>query len=212
MPRTCQRSGATRFKSPASSSRPGYRRCVLASRTAAEVADLVRSVLAEDVFRAEHLPTGFGNENWRLTLSSGARCVAKFGPLSSEAKWRSSQEAHRLAVSAGVPVPRLVHFECLADGILRIFEWVDGSSPAAIASEGRYASRFFSDLGRAVGALHSVEAHTFEFASRRVSAVLRSLGGLCRVSTRSNPGTMSSDQHVRRCRPRPDQRRDPTTR
>jgi len=134
---------------------------MLASRTADEVADLVGSVLDEEVVDAEHLPTGFGNENWRLTLSSGARCVAKFGPLSSEAKWRSSQEAHRLAASAGVPVARLIHFECLADSILRIFEWVDGSSPAVIASAESDVSRFFSDLGRAVAALHSIEAHMF---------------------------------------------------
>jgi len=134
---------------------------MLASRTADEVADVVGSVLADDVVDAEHLPTGFGNENWRLTLASGARCVAKFGPLSAEAKWRSSQEAHRLAVSAGVPVARLIHFECFADSILRIFEWVEGSSPATIADAGSEASRFFSDLGRAVGALHSVEIDRF---------------------------------------------------
>jgi aminoglycoside phosphotransferase (APT) family kinase protein len=134
---------------------------MLASRTADEVVDVVSSVLADDVVGAEHLPTGVGNENWQLTLSSGARCVAKFGPLSSEAKWRSSQEAHRLAVSAGVPVARLIHFECFADSILRLFEWVDGSSPAGIASAGPDASRFFSDLGRAGGALHSVESRMF---------------------------------------------------
>jgi aminoglycoside phosphotransferase (APT) family kinase protein len=137
---------------------------VLASRTADEVVDLVGSVLATDVVDAEHLPTGFGNENWRLMLSSGARCVAKFGPVSSAAKWRSAQEAHRLADAAGVPVARLIHFERFADSILRIFEWVDGVPPAMIASEGPDAARFFSDLGRAVGALHSVEIH--EFGSR----------------------------------------------
>ena len=141
-----------------------YRRVVLASRTADEVVDLVGSVLADDVVGAEHLPTGFGNENWRLTLSSGARCVAKFGPLSSEAKWRSAQEAQRLAGAAGVPVARLVHFECFADSLLRVFEWVDGIAPAEIESTGAEAARFFSDLGRAVGALHSVEIH--EFGSR----------------------------------------------
>jgi aminoglycoside phosphotransferase (APT) family kinase protein len=137
---------------------------MLASRTADEVVDVVGSVLADDVVGAEHLPTGFGNENWRLTLSSGARCVAKFGPLSSEPKWRSAQEAHRLARAAGVPVARLIHFERSADSVLRIFEWVDGMALTEIESEGADAARFFSDLGRAVGALHSVEIH--EFGSR----------------------------------------------
>jgi aminoglycoside phosphotransferase (APT) family kinase protein len=134
---------------------------VLATRTADGVARQVGSALTEDVRVVEHVPTGFGNENWRVTLSSGSRYVAKFGPRSSEAKWRSSQEAQQLAVSVGVPVARLVHFACSAEGILRIFEWVDGTSPADLENPKPDALRFFSELGDALGALHSIRAERF---------------------------------------------------
>ncbi|MEM7286988.1 MAG: aminoglycoside phosphotransferase family protein [Actinomycetota bacterium] len=132
-----------------------------AERSSESVAQLTASVLADDVVLAEHLPIGFGNENWRLTTSSGERFIAKFGPSSSGAKWRSAQEAQRLAASVGVPVARLVYFGDGAEEILRIFEWVEGISPARLTDQASAASRFFSELGRAVAALQSVRVEKF---------------------------------------------------
>jgi Ser/Thr protein kinase RdoA (MazF antagonist) len=130
-------------------------------RTAEQVATFVGPVMACEVASAERLPVGYGNENWRLVMSSGARYIAKFGPRSSESKWRSSQEAHRLAATVGVPVAQLIHFEPFEDCVLRVFAWIDGKCPTTIATNHAATARFFSELGHAVGALHSLERDAF---------------------------------------------------
>jgi len=130
-------------------------------RTADQVAAFFGPVMAGEVGSVEHVPVGYGNDNWQLVMSSGVRYIAKFGPLSSESKWRSSLEAYRLAVSVGLPVAQLVHFERFEDCVLRVFEWIDGTSSATIAGNSAATARFFSELGWAIAALHSVERDAF---------------------------------------------------
>jgi aminoglycoside phosphotransferase (APT) family kinase protein len=122
--------------------------------TAEAAASLAREVLGGDP-TVEHLPVGYGNQNWRVA-SAGRRYVLKLGPPDLAAKWTASRRAYDLAAGAGVPVPELVHFAVRSDAVVRVFTWVDGASPATVADRPGAAVRFGADLGAAVGALHAV--------------------------------------------------------
>jgi aminoglycoside phosphotransferase (APT) family kinase protein len=122
---------------------------------------LAREALSTASVTVEHLPIGFGNENWRVEDGSGDAYILKVGPLTSAAKWASARTSFELATSIGVPIPRLVHFALRDDYIVRVYEWVDGQSPDVIADDPSAVAAFFSDLGAAVAALHSLTLDSF---------------------------------------------------
>jgi aminoglycoside phosphotransferase (APT) family kinase protein len=122
--------------------------------TAEAAASLARELLGGDP-TVEHVPVGYGNQNWRVA-AGGERYVLKVGPPDLAGKWTASRRAYDLAAAAGVPVPEMVHFEVRPDAIVRIFTWVDGTSPATVADRPDAAGRFGADLGAAVAALHTV--------------------------------------------------------
>ncbi len=122
--------------------------------TADAAASLAREVLGGDP-AVEHVPVGYGNQNWRVA-AGGHRYVLKLGPPDLAAKWTASRRAYDLAAAAGVPVPELVHFAVRPDAVVRLFTWVDGTSPASLAGRPGAAARLGADLGAAVAALHTV--------------------------------------------------------
>jgi aminoglycoside phosphotransferase (APT) family kinase protein len=130
-------------------------------RRARDAELIARSVLGTPIVTTERVPTGFGNENYRVTDARGRRVVVKIGPLSSAAKWSSSRVAHRLAASAGVPVPELVHFTEQDDRVVRVYDWVDGRSPNDVSADPDRVARFAADLGRAVATLHTIDVAAF---------------------------------------------------
>ena len=52
---------------------------------------IARSVLSAPIVTTERVPTGFGNENYRVMDADGRGVVVKIGPISSAAKWSSSR-------------------------------------------------------------------------------------------------------------------------
>lgn len=137
----------------------------------AEVTTLASDVLGTRIVEAEHLPVGFANDSWRVTTSTEERFTVKFGPLRSEAKWRSAQRAHDLAAQAGVPVAPLVHTGTVGAGtgnggaasgrLIRVFRWIEGRTPTAESLRQAGLERLFTDLGSAVATLHRVTMDAF---------------------------------------------------
>jgi aminoglycoside phosphotransferase (APT) family kinase protein len=125
-----------------------------------EVERLAAGILGTSSVTATHLPIGFGSENWRIAGPAGDY-VLKIGPLDTAAKWASAHSAHALATSVGVPVAPLVHFSVRDTGVVRMYEWVAGTSPAAIAGDPAARARFLTELGAAVAALHSIDIDGF---------------------------------------------------
>jgi aminoglycoside phosphotransferase (APT) family kinase protein len=121
---------------------------------------LVAEVLGETPSELELVPAGYAGQNWRAETRSGAY-VVKVGPRASAAKWSAARQAHALAQSVGVPVPRLVHFAVHGDVVVRALEWVAGVTPAALADRPDAARRFGTELGTAVAALHEVAVDRF---------------------------------------------------
>jgi aminoglycoside phosphotransferase (APT) family kinase protein len=126
-----------------------------------EVGRLARDALGAQHVRVARVPLGFGNENWRVTDAADRSYAVKVGPLASAGKWNSARVSYELAADAGVPVPRLVHLAEHGDHIVRIFEWIDGRSPIAIAADPECIQRLFTSLGSVVGRLHSIELDGF---------------------------------------------------
>ena len=56
---------------------------------------------------------------------------------------------------------RLRHFGIQDGRLIRVFEWIDGSTPTPQTIHGNRARRLFSDLGFAVGALQAVDVDAF---------------------------------------------------
>jgi fructosamine-3-kinase len=131
------------------------------SLSAREAGILAGEVLGAPVVRVEHVPVGFGNENWRVTEARGRRYVLKVGPVASAAKWASAGRACELAASRGVPVPRQVHFAKREDRVVRVFEWIEGRSAMDVADDRQRVVALFTSLGTAVAALHSLELDGF---------------------------------------------------
>jgi aminoglycoside phosphotransferase (APT) family kinase protein len=130
-------------------------------RRAREAELIARSVLDTPIVTTERVPTGFGNENYRVIDARGRRVGVKIGPISSAAKWNSSRVAHRLAASAGVPVPEPVYFAEHGDHVVRVYDWVDGRTPRDIDGDPERVARFANDLGRAVATLHTIDVDAF---------------------------------------------------
>ena len=131
------------------------------SVSAQELELLARDALSTKRIRVEHVPIGFGNENWRVTDGAGRSYVLKIGPIASAAKWVSARTSYELAASVGVPLPRLVHFAQHDDYIVRIYEWIDGLSPSRIADDHNCVSALFASLGTAIATIHSIELEAF---------------------------------------------------
>ncbi len=131
------------------------------SPSAAEVASGAAAALGSAVLRPERLEGGYSNDNWRVTTANGARYAVKFGPLSSESKWRSTRRAHAVAAEVGVPVAPIVHHGVHVGRLMRIYRWIDGTALNPRDVVGRRAARAFSELGAAVAALHSVDQGAF---------------------------------------------------
>jgi len=55
----------------------------------------------------------------RRDRSAGNAFVLKIGPVGSTAKWNSAATAYDLATSAGIPLPRQVHFAVDDDRVVR---------------------------------------------------------------------------------------------
>jgi aminoglycoside phosphotransferase (APT) family kinase protein len=127
-----------------------------------EIEALASEILGGSV-EATYLPVGFGSENWRIAGPPGD-FVLKIGPLDAAEKWASAHAAHAVATSVGVPVAPLVHSSVRDFGVVRMYEWVAGQSPATVTNDASARTRFLSDLGAAIAALHSVELR--EFSSR----------------------------------------------
>src|SRR5262245_23011180 len=97
-----------------------------------QIESLAAEILGTSAVDAAHLPVGLANENWRITGPPGD-FVLKIGPLDTVEKWASAHAAHALATSVGVPVAPLVHSSVRDFGVVRMYEWVAGQSPATIA-------------------------------------------------------------------------------
>jgi aminoglycoside phosphotransferase (APT) family kinase protein len=132
------------------------------SLTRREAELLSTEMLGTAVVRADHVPVGFGNENWRVTDTRGRRFVLKIGPADSAGKWVSAASARALAGSRGVPVPRQVGGVVERDGrVIRVYEWIDGASPLAVADDPQRVHALFADLGATIADLHTIELDCF---------------------------------------------------
>jgi aminoglycoside phosphotransferase (APT) family kinase protein len=132
------------------------------SLTRREAELLAVEMLGTKVVRADHVPVGFGNENWRVTDTRGRRFVLKVGPADTAAKWASAASARTLAGSRGIPVPRAVGGVVERDGrVMRVYEWIDGTSPLAVAHDPQRVQTLFADLGATIATLHSIELDCF---------------------------------------------------
>ena len=144
-------------------------------------ADVVRAI-AEDalgtgVVAVDHVPVGWGNENWRVETANEHRFVVKLGPPESAAKWDATRSAYAAAARHGVPVPELVHVDlgCARAGgwVVRILRWVDAHDPVTVLTTASARSRFFTDVGAAVRALHR---HPVEGFSSRLDGSAPTFG------------------------------------
>lgn len=127
---------------------------------ASEAHALAGDVLGERPRAVDLVPAGWAGQNWRLETASGAY-VMKVGPAASAAKWSAARIALDLASTAGVPVPRLVHFSVRGGVVVRALEWIDGVTPDALAGRPDAVRRFGTDLGTAIAALHGVGLERF---------------------------------------------------
>jgi Ser/Thr protein kinase RdoA (MazF antagonist) len=118
------------------------------------VAAVAEAALGIEIEHAQHLPVGWGNENWRVDGADGLRYVVKLGPRASAPKWQATRQAYAVAADQHVPAPELLHLDpaCAAAGgwVVRILRWIEGE-PA----EGVLGAAFFEELGAAVRRLHT---------------------------------------------------------
>lgn len=127
---------------------------------------IATAALGRGVGELEHLPVGYGNENWRVVMHSGDRFIVKLGPPGgSAAKWAATHDVYRLGRDAGLPVPELVHFETVSElvegWVVRVFTWMDGVPPASVLRTPAEVSTFFTDLAVAAATLHSLPTPAF---------------------------------------------------
>lgn len=90
--------------------------------TVEQVRRIATSAIGAPVREVQHLPVGYGNENWRVATSSAA-FILKLGPPGSAAKWAATHDVYRLGRDAGLPLPELVHFEAAGDAVARHATW-----------------------------------------------------------------------------------------
>ena len=128
----------------------------LTERTVIAIAE---SALRCRIESAQHVPVGWGNENWRIVSDADDRFVVKFGPPEAAAKWSATRLAYQRAEELGVPAPRLLHFDeaCAeaAGRVVRIFTWIDGLAPDLVLGDRGMSDRFFTSLGAALNILHA---------------------------------------------------------
>ena len=125
---------------------------------AATVAAVAADALGTPIHRVDHVPVGWGNENWRVEIAAGDRFVLKLGPPGSAAKWEATRMAYAAAGDRGLPVPELVHVDlsCEAVGgwVVRILRWIDAHAPHEVLTTPEARARFFTEVGAARRALH----------------------------------------------------------
>ena len=122
--------------------------------------------LARDALGTQHVPSLVGAVRIRQReLATHRRrrsqLRAQSRPPRSADKWNSARASYELAASVGVPLPRLVHFAEHDDHVVRIYEWIDGQTPLAIADDPDCVERLFASLGTAIAKLHSIELDGF---------------------------------------------------
>jgi aminoglycoside phosphotransferase (APT) family kinase protein len=129
------------------------------------VAAVAREVLGVGLGAVEHVPVGWGNENWRVTTDQGATFLVKISDPVDRGKVAATRGAYDRAQAAGVPTPRLVHLDPACDRLdgwtVRVLTWVEGRNPAEVLTSREATDRFFADLGTAVAALHGPEEPAF---------------------------------------------------
>jgi Ser/Thr protein kinase RdoA (MazF antagonist) len=133
--------------------------------TAGQVRRVAEAALGERSGEVQHLPVGFGNENWRVATASGAAFIVKLGPPGSAAKWAATHDVYRLGREAGLPLPELVHFDPACDVVdgwaTRVFTWMDGIPAAAALAGGADVAAFFADVATMARTLHDLPAPAF---------------------------------------------------
>src|SRR5262245_1254127 len=143
----------------------GSRRCArrspeLLDDEAVRVAVVDALPEAAPVDSIERILQGWGSESWVADTALG-RLVVKVGlPGSDREKWRASASGLELARRAGVPSPELLAFvdavPTLDDRIMRLFRYIEGSTPRAEAS-----AVLANELGATVRRLHAIEMPRF---------------------------------------------------
>jgi aminoglycoside phosphotransferase (APT) family kinase protein len=168
------------------------------------IAQVVERALGGRVASAEHLPVGWGNENWLVRVADREELVlVKVAPPAMAAKWLATSLAYAMASSVGVPVPRLLFVEATCEPLngwfVRILSWVDGVDATAVVDAGGAAlTRFATGFGDALRRLHSVQLPAFssrldgsgrsfptwaQFIEARLEAVLERAGRSMSMST-----------------------------
>ena len=125
---------------------------------ASTVRAVAEAALGAPIAACDHLPVGWGNENWRVETTSGERFIVKLGPPASAAKWQATGLAAAVAADRGIPVPEVVHADpsCAAAGgwVVRILRWIDAHPPEDVLRKPEATARFFTEVGAAVRTLH----------------------------------------------------------
>ncbi|MGH8996896.1 MAG: aminoglycoside phosphotransferase family protein, partial [Acidimicrobiales bacterium] len=111
------------------------------------------------------LAGGFDNDSW-VVATAGTRVIVRIArPGADPTKVRAAWRAQQLAVEAGVPTGRGLHFvercDALAGRAVRLVEFVDGfPAEDALAQDGA-TEVFFRTLGEALARLHRVALPAF---------------------------------------------------
>lgn len=133
--------------------------------TAEQVHRVAAAALGAPAEEVQHLPVGYGNENWRVATASGAAFIVKLGPPGSAPKWAATHDVYRLGREAGLPLPELVHFDPASDLVggwaTRVFTWMDGIPAASALADGADVEGFFSDVATMARTLHGLPAAAF---------------------------------------------------
>jgi aminoglycoside phosphotransferase (APT) family kinase protein len=133
--------------------------------SAVRVAAVAREVLGAGLGAVEHVPVGWGNENWRVVTDEGASFLVKISDPVDRGKVAATRGAYDRAEAAGVPTPRLVRFDPACERLdgwtVRVLTWVEGRNPVDVLTGREATDRFFAGLGGAVAALHGEEEPAF---------------------------------------------------
>ena len=136
---------------------------------AAQAAALVEQALGAQgkVLAVEPIPQGHGHEVWRVQTSRGT-VTLKLGPPGVDPRSMESLAlALEAAEKAGVAAPRLLWFCAAPDGPgarpVLLQTWLEGlDGEAALESLGAAGrARYFEELGRTVGRLHTALGDRF---------------------------------------------------
>jgi aminoglycoside phosphotransferase (APT) family kinase protein len=130
---------------------------------AAKVHQLAQRALGVPPTAMQHLPVGWGNDNWQVSVGSD-RFILKLGPPGSAEKWAATHDVYRQARSARLPVPDLTYFdpaETVDGWTVRIFTWMTGTSAQVVLTDRRRVDRFFTDLGSITRSLHDLPTEAF---------------------------------------------------